>query len=131
MNKKTQLAIDLKLDNLHENWMDLQKDYQKALVSHNFNEIQRLLTELKETQTQQVEIVSRTLGYDVEFIRPPEKFWLLKHKKTRYQAVAIFEFGRLRTIIKTKKAGYFSKLRYLLNGQALKGSENIYWRQIR
>lgn len=119
--------IELQLDKLNEKWFDARRHYGEALAKEK-QKATHFYEQMEQIKREQVRIIAKHLGFEVEFPEDMKrvdsgKFWLKKRK--RYRALAFFDGGRLRTIIKAKRPDTM-RYSYLINGQALRGCENIY-----
>jgi len=127
------LDKEKRLDAIYKRRLELIEKANNALVEGKTGLFSKLIDEANELKREQVEVVAKALGYEVENIdytpegKRYEKFWFLKNGK-RFLTIAVFSHGRLKALVRARRSGYFARVRYLVNGQALRGSVNIYFR---
>lgn len=124
--------LEIRLDRLYQKWLDVRALHTKAMVSKDRETERKAWQKMEELKRQQVVAVAESLGFIVEFPEDMKrvdinKFYL--KKRSMYSAVAFFEAGRLKTIIKANRSDTM-RFRYLINGQTLRGCKNIYWRPL-
>jgi len=123
------MKLETRLDRLSQKWWKARESYSKAMVAKDRESGKKMLQKMEQIKREQVVLVAESLGFTVEFPEDMKrvdlnKFYLKKRRK--YRAVAFFNGGRLRSIVKTKRPDTM-RWSYLINGQAHRGCENIYW----
>lgn len=116
---------------MNEKWFKLRSKYTKALVAKRRKASEKIHEQMEQLKRDQIIVVAQDLGFEAEFDgckrADYNKFYLIK--RARYRARAFFDGGRLKSIIKTKRSDTM-RWSYLINGQAVRGCECIYWRPI-
>ena len=122
--------LDEQLDKLYAIWLELRRLRTQAMKTRDRERDQEFSERMRENKKEQVRTAVSALGFrDVVFEREYNPMKIRIRKRSQYLALAFFDGGRLRTILKAKRATQL-RIRYLINGQPISGCESIYWRPI-